>query len=235
MITRYPSCALALALALSSVPAAAGPLIAAARPATTPFLLAQGKKVPPGLAKKGGPPGQARKKGLGGGGYGKGGPPPWAPAHGYRYKTGDVYSVDSYVTPFGIDLGRCNRTEIGIAIGAVTGGVIAAKVADGDKQILAILGGVVLGAIVGGLIGKSMDDIDQACVGAALEHGRDGERVRWTSADGTRYAVIPRKTARSDDGRNCREYTTKSVIDGKRKSDFGTACRRSDGTWQLTN
>ena len=41
-----------------------------------------------------------------------GGPPPWAPAHGYRRKRGGGYYSGraAYAVPFGIDRGTCNRT-----------------------------------------------------------------------------------------------------------------------------
>ena len=167
--------------------------------------------------------------------YRKGGPPPWAPAHGYRYRHGHLYSKTAYVAPFGIASGRCNKQEIGTALGAVAGGVIAAKVADGDRKKLAILGGVVLGAIVGNVIGKSMDDVDQACVGSALEHAGDGEKVRWTTKSGNTYTVVPQKTVQGDSGRYCREYTTLSQVAGVDRKLYGTACRLADGTWQLVN
>ncbi|MCZ6511609.1 MAG: hypothetical protein O7A62_13605, partial [Alphaproteobacteria bacterium] len=38
--------------------------------------------------------------------YASGGPPPWAPAHGYRHKY--ATSSGGYKPPFGLDLGRCN-------------------------------------------------------------------------------------------------------------------------------
>ena len=63
----------------------------------------------------------------------KGGPPPWAPAHGYRWKTG---SAAAYAPPYGIGSGKCNRSEIGallgdadgLAAGKVTGKTAAAIV-----------------------------------------------------------------------------------------------------------
>ena len=39
--------------------------------------------------------------------WGHGGPPPWAPAHGYRRKHGQ--GPQSYAAPFGIGTGGCNK------------------------------------------------------------------------------------------------------------------------------
>ena len=206
-----------------------------ATPAAVQLANYHKKRKPPGLAKKKAKHRKQPARHKAAKAYRKGGPPPWAPAHGYRYKHGAVYSKTAYVAPFGIASGTCNKQEIGTALGAVAGGVIAAKVADGDRKKLAILGGVVLGAIVGNVIGKSMDDVDQACVGSALEHAGDGEKVRWTTQNGNTYTVVPQKTVQSATGRYCREYSTVARIAGVDRKLFGTACRLADGTWQLVN
>jgi hypothetical protein len=59
-----------------------------------------------------------------------GGPPPWAPAHGWRRKHAHYYEhAPVYVVPdLGIELGRCNRDVIGAVLGGDAGGVICSQI-----------------------------------------------------------------------------------------------------------
>jgi hypothetical protein len=107
-------------------------------------------------------------------------PPPWAPAWGARahgkakYKNKHKYrqarNVALYMTPFGLDMGRCNRERLGQVLGGAAGGVLGSTMGKGDGRTVAIIGGTLLGVLIGG----SMDRIDQNCVGQVLEHAPDG-------------------------------------------------------------
>jgi surface antigen len=164
-----------------------------------------------------------------------GGPPPWAPAHGYRRQQGGGYRT-AYEPPFEIRRGRCNRTELGIVLGGLTGAAIGSKVAKGEKRTAAIIGGSIIGALVGGSIGRTMDEIDQNCVGQALEHAPDGQNIVWNAPeDGSRYQVKPVETYQDNGGRYCREYQATSMIGGRTQQTYGTACRQPDGSWRLMN
>lgn len=164
-------------------------------------------------------------------GYHRGGPPPWAPAHGYRRKSGHT---DVYVQPFGIDLGRCNREAIGAVLGAATGGLAGSQIGKGSGQTAAIIGGTILGAVIGGSIGRSMDEVDQNCIGQALEHASDGQQIVWQNPDsGSQYQVVPTQTVQQSDGRYCREYTATAGVNGRNQQTYGRACRQPDGSWQI--
>ena len=52
------------------------------------------------------------------------GPPPWAPAHGWRRKHAQDYEAGYVIPDLGIELGRCNRDVIGAVIGGAAGGAI---------------------------------------------------------------------------------------------------------------
>ena len=163
-------------------------------------------------------------------------PPDHAPAHGYykrphpdahthdmharHYagKSGAVYRQD-----YGISAGRCNRDEIGAAIGGVTGAVIGGQVAGRDDRVVGMVLGGVLGAVVGHAIGDSMDERDRACMGHALELGRPGVPVVWTSG-GHDYRFTPRGDAQG----GCRDATL--VVDGRRPRDV-LACPSGRGEW----
>jgi surface antigen len=166
----------------------------------------------------------------------KGGPPPWAPAHGYRRKHGSQagYLADGYIQPYGLDIGFCNRDVIGALLGSAAGAAIGSQIGKGDDRTLAIIGGTVLGAIVGGSIGRSMDNADRTCVGQALEHAPDGETIVWNGRDEqANYQVTPVATYEDNEGRYCREYQTTATVGAREQAAYGIACRQPDGSWQI--
>lgn len=103
-------------------------------------------------------------------------PPPWAPAHGERYKDKKVVVIyDSrgrYITPRRITRdsyiwrgrdGRyyCKRDNgtTGLVIGAGVGALAGHELAGpGDKTL-----GTILGAVIGGALGKAIDSGDLKC------------------------------------------------------------------------
>ena len=169
-----------------------------------------------------------------------GGPPPWAPAHGYRKKHGRHLVREDYKVPYGIDRGTCRRSEvrtiIGAAIGGAAGGFAGSHIGKGKGQLAATAGGAVLGVLIGGSMGRAMDEIDQACVGQALEYAPDGRRISWNAPDAeTGYAVVPVKSYQNAAGTYCREYQTTAMVGGQPQQMYGTACRQPDGQWKLMN
>ena len=69
----------------------------------------------------------------GGGPRYAGGPPPWAPAHGWRRKHARHYEAGPVIADLGIEVGRCNRD----VIGAVIGGAIGRSMDQADHACLA--------------------------------------------------------------------------------------------------
>lgn len=171
-------------------------------------------------------------------------PPPWAPAHGYRAKKGKAPKhkhrhetrEESYaaVGGLGIDLGTCYREQIGQILGGAAGGAAGSTIGKGDGKTVAVTAGTVIGFIVGGSIGRSMDQLDQNCVGQVLERADTGRTVRWKNPDGERYSVTPTRTFEQN-GRYCREYRSTGILGGGEQVLTGTACRNPDGTWQLVS
>ena len=77
-----------------------------------------------------------------------------------------------------------------------------------------------------------MDQVDQSCIGQALERVETGRTVVWRNPDNGRdYRVTPTKTYRSG-GEYCREYTTTVIIGGRSERAQGRACRQPDGSWR---
>lgn len=164
------------------------------------------------------------------------GPPPWAPAHGYRrkHRRQDNEPVVVYQAPYGIATGICDRTLVGAAVGGAAGGLIASGAAHGKHRAEAIAGGALLGILLGGSIGNAIDQLDERCVGQVLEHAGSDQSVEWSNPDsGASYEVTPHRTW-EEEGRYCREYTTMVRIDGRPQQAWGTACRQPDGSWERT-
>ncbi len=182
---------------------------------------------------KSGPGGSKEERKCGPGIRFAGGPPPWAPAHGYRAKHGGPGLPR---LPIDLDAGRCNRELLGSLLGAAAGAAIGSQIGDGRGQLAAVAGGTLLGFLVGGRIGREMDALDQHCIGQALEHAPDGQAITWRNPEAsTAHEVTPVRTYRRGDGRYCREYRTTSVIGGKPQQVYGTACRQPDGSWELVS
>ncbi|MCK4869206.1 MAG: hypothetical protein KAT39_14230, partial [Alphaproteobacteria bacterium] len=155
--------------------------------------------VPPGLAKKGGVPPGLAKKGYRPVGWNRGAPPWYGNAHyGAGYDTRQ---------PYGVYGNTCYREDLGTALGAVAGGVAGYQVGGGHGKAAAVIGGTIIGALIGGHIGRSMDDVDQNCVGQILEHAPPNQSITWQDrGGGGRYEVTPSPAYEDNYGRYCREY-----------------------------
>lgn len=181
-----------------------------------------------------------------------GGPPPWAPAHGYRRKHKHKHEREEqyaraeqepqgnvqvrYSDEFDISKGTCNREEIGMVLGGVVGGVIGNRVGkNNDNEAVGTIAGAVVGILVGRTIGRKMDRADQQCTGQVLERAADGQTVQWRNSEtGLAYNVTPTRTFREND-RYCREYITQARSGSTNEQLQGKACRNADGSWQLAN
>ncbi len=169
-------------------------------------------------------------------------PPPWAPAHGHRakhkHKKKHDHDVVVYQVPYGIDRGHCDRglvssEVVGGVVGGAVGGVAGSQIGKGSGKTVATIGGTIIGVLVGASIGRSMDEVDQNCVGRVLEHAPDRQRIQWAGA-GQEYGVTPLRTFQ-DNGLYCREYQTTAVVGGQIQQAYGTACRQPDGAWKIMN
>lgn len=133
-------------------------------------------------------------------------------------------------------LGGCsadgNKRGVGAVIGGAVGGVAGSHVGGGAGRTAAIIIGSILGAMLGEAVGQSMDDVDRMREQHALEYTPTGETSEWKNPDtGNHYSITPTETHTGDGGLPCREYESTVIIDGKRETLTGTACRRPDGYW----
>ncbi len=183
------------------------------------------------------------------------GPPPWAPAHGWRAKHGEAHNEYTrereYERPViierggthvvvsngtasvdvGIEQGTCNRKVIGTVVGGVIGGVLGNRVGNKDNRDIATVLGAVIGGVVGSEIGSSMDKADQSCTGQVLEQAHDNQTVRWADHNKTgEYSVTPLRTYQVE-GKDCRDFVTEYQGKNGIESERSSACRNSDGAW----
>lgn len=171
-----------------------------------------------------------------------GGPPPWAPAHGYRRKRSGHPSYHHPPQPpyphsadFGIAYGTCNRHQVGALLGGVVGGVAGAQIGKGDGKTAATIAGTLLGVLVGSHIGRSMDQADRYCTAQVLEHASDHQPIVWQNPEAqAQYRVTP-LSSYGQEGQYCREYLAEALVGNVSQQVYGRACRKPDGTWQIMN
>ena len=119
--------------------------------------------------------------------------------------------------------------------GGGLGGLRRAQAGGGDGRTTAISLGTMAGAAVGGSVGRSMAETDRLKTAHALENVRTGVPSSWRNPDnGNAYMVVPTRTFDAATG-PCRDYTVDAVVGGRSEKVFGTACRQSDGSWQIRN
>jgi surface antigen len=184
------------------------------------------------------------------------GPPPWAPAHGWRAKHDHkpkrhrdsrvpfVYPKTVVQQPpvivtrganFACDrsLLTGNMTLLAQLLGGAGGAVAGAQFGKGNGQLAATAGGALLGLLVGTGVGASLDAADAACAQQALETLDTGRAVAWRNPDaGTHYTMVPTRTYQAS-GTYCREYTTRAAVGSRSQEVYGTACRLPDGSWRI--
>ena len=98
--------------------------------------------------------------------------------------------------------------------------------------IAAIIAGTMAGAAIGGSVGQTMDEVDRMNTAQSLEAVRTGVPSTWRNPDtGNQYSVTPTRTFGTSAG-PCRDYTIDALIEGRRETVHGTACREPDGSWR---
>ena len=128
------------------------------------------------------------------------------------------------------------KEQTGAVVGGAAGAVIGAQVGDGSGRDIAIALGAIAGSMIGASVGRYMDEQDRTNTALVLEKNRTGETSTWKNPDtGSSYAVTPTRTYDASDQRPCREFTMDAEIGGETQEVYGTACRESDGSWNMTS
>jgi surface antigen len=101
---------------------------------------------------------------------------------------------------------------------------------------VATIAGAILGSVVGAQIGRSIDRTDEAKAMQALEYNRTGQASSWENPQtGNDVTVVPVSTYKSEANQFCREYQMTIVVEGRRETGYGTACRQPDGSWKTVS
>jgi surface antigen len=126
-----------------------------------------------------------------------------------------------------------DKSQAGQILGGVAGAAAGSQVGDGSGQTVAMIAGALIGSIVGERIGARMEDDDLQQAGLALENNRTGEAAAWENPDtGNEFRVTPTSTYERD-GRPCRQFDFRVETDRGSDVQERTACRDSDGTWEV--
>jgi len=140
-------------------------------------------------------------------------------------------------------LAACSWSEdrtakVGGAAGGILGGVLGSKMGKGVGRDAAIIMGATLGAMWGQDIAKGMTDVDkifaERTTKDTLEYGKPGTKSTWSNPDsGNSGSVTAGDTYQNDEGEDCRQFETDVDVEGEQRAAKGTACRMSDGAWQV--
>lgn len=153
-----------------------------------------------------------------------------------RYKIAALLPVLALLTACGPNSSFNNQTAGTLGGGAV-GAVIGSQIGGGSGKIVATAVGGVLGALLGGYVGKSLDDKDRQLINNTtqdtLETGYSNRPVKWQNPDSGHYGTVTPVRTYTQDGQDCREFTQTVFIDGRAEKGRGTACRGSDGVWDI--
>lgn len=126
-----------------------------------------------------------------------------------------------------------DKSEAGQILGGVAGAAAGSQVGGGSGQTVAMIAGALIGSVVGERIGARMEEDDLQQAGLALENNRTGETAEWENPDtGTAFAMTPIETYERD-GRPCREFEFEVETERGSDTQKRTACRNSEGTWEV--
>lgn len=131
------------------------------------------------------------------------------------------------------------KQKLGALGGAAAGGLLGSQFGGGTGQ-LALTGlGVALGGLIGNSVGSSLDKADAMAMEqstyAALNSRQVGKRVPWRNTSTGHSGYVSTINEGYSGGTYCREYQHTIRVGGKSQTAFGTACRQSDGSWQITS
>ena len=129
---------------------------------------------------------------------------------------------------------------VGTLLGAAVGGLLGSQIGGGSGNKVAIGAGVLAGGLLGNNIGKSLDCKDQEyhsdTTQSSLERQPTGTTSSWRNPDSSHGGTVtPTKTYAKADGTPCRDFSQTIIVDGQQEEIEATACRQSDGTWQIVD
>jgi len=129
--------------------------------------------------------------------------------------------------------GIMNKQTGGAAIGGITGGMAASLVGDGTGRDVAMVLGTLFGGLIGSSIGATMDEVDQMKMQKIIQYQQVGQAAEWTNFNTNTHWQMEVTQQYPESGYYCREFQTVAIIEGKRETLVGRACRDPNGMWGL--
>lgn len=131
-----------------------------------------------------------------------------------------------------------NKQLGGMLLGGAGGGFLGSQFGKGNGKLAATAIGALLGVGIGGSIGQSLDRIDQLhaqqAAQTAINTAPSNQTVVWQNPNTGNYgSTTPLRTYQTQSGQYCREYQQEVTVGGRTQRAYGTACRQSDGSWQI--
>ena len=131
-------------------------------------------------------------------------------------------------------LGCSTKAQTGAGVGALGGGLAGSLIGSSKHRERNALIGALIGGVIGYAVGNEMDKYDRMRLNDTLETGRSYQTTSWINPDtGNQYEVTPRPATSNASGQPCREAEIRGIVNGRPETMVTTACRRSDGRWQM--
>ena len=132
-------------------------------------------------------------------------------------------------------LSGCNdpnmsNENLGRLGGGLAGAAVGAAASDGDA--VPVVAGALVGSYIGGEIGRNKDKQNEEKAASVLNSSLAKATTKWTnSKDKTQYTMSVSQKYTSN-GKTCRPFTVKKVLNGSATSKNGIACI-DGGMWNL--
>ncbi|NGZ06384.1 MAG: glycine zipper 2TM domain-containing protein [Magnetococcales bacterium] len=125
--------------------------------------------------------------------------------------------------------------DSGAAVGALSGALIGSLSGPVKNRVENSLIGAVAGGLLGSAIGSGRAYHGPVVVQQSLEYAPSYQTATWVHPESRVAYVVTPRPASTLDGRVCREVEIQGVIDARRDTLTGLACRDGAGHWRLVD
>lgn len=133
---------------------------------------------------------------------------------------------------------EANKQAGSVVTGAVVGGLVGNMFGGGTGKVLMTAAGAVAGGFVGDRLYKrhAKSEYEKQAAQQALNNGASGQKITWTDPRTQESGYfVALNTQRMTDGRLCRDFRRGLSVGGEEiDQTTGTACKKSDGTWDVS-
>ena len=128
----------------------------------------------------------------------------------------------------------------GAAAGAALGGYVGAQFGGGLGMWAYSASGTIIGGMAGYEAGRVLSESDmvfyRGTAEQALADADNGVTLNWQNPKtGNSGAFRPTQTVQTINGQTCRHFRSTVAFKDAVESGDGTACRQSDGRWQIVS